>query len=597
MAPNRYGSYFKTAIARKRIPWRSIWLPWLTVLLFGACHPSGDRNILKIGLSEEPRTLNIWLAGDANSRKVLSQIYAPLFVRDPKSLKYVPWLAEELPAYDPRKKIYTVRLRKALKWSDGAPLTAEDVVFTGRLIQSFQIPRYASKWRNVKQIEALDDHTVVFYIVKPYATFLSGTMTAPIAPAHQWRDIAEKANKSRKRLAALLNHEISRTIGSGPFVFKRWQRGNFLYLEKNPHFFASQNTVIGRTPGPHVNGLLFKIYGTTDVAVLALRKGEIDFFWWGIQPGYLEQLGKTPHVKVFQNRKSALYFLGFNMRRSPFSDPVLRRAIAVLIDKQFIVERILQGYGTRMDAVVPPGNVQWTNADVVRYGDGLSREERIRKAYDLLSRSGYTWTTPPVDGQGGIQSGEGLRLPDGKPMAAFDLLTPPADYDPHRAMSGMMVQEWVRDLGIPVFARPMHLSSLLQKIKTNHDFDAFILGYGRLSLDPDYMRFFFISGNDKPGGWNMSGYRNPEYDRLAVQSESEMNPDLRRQIIYKMQWIISRDVPYLPLYNPSLLEAVRTDRFRGWVPMIDGIGNPWSFCRLKPVEIAFRGSAEKGERR
>jgi len=124
----------------------------------------------------------------------------------------------------------------------------------------------------------------------------------------------------------------------------------------------------------------------------------------------------------------------------------------------------------------------------------------------------------------------------------------------------------------------------LQKIKSHHDFDAFILGYGRLSLDPDYLRFFFLSRNDKKRGWNMSGYQNAEFDRVAVESQSEMNVALRRQLIHRMQRIISRDVPYLPLYNPNLLEAVRTDRFTGWVPMIDGIGNRWSFCMLKPSQ-------------
>jgi len=574
-----------------------MWIMCLTILSFSACHRPGDGNILKIGLSEEPRTLNIWLAGDANSSKVLSQIYQPLYLRDPVTLAFVPWLAAELPTYEPQKRTYTVRLRKAVKWSDGTPLTAEDVVFTGRLIQGFQIPRYASKWRNVEKITALDNHTVAIRIKKPYATFLSGTMMAPIVPAHQWRAIAERAETSQKKLATLLNNEITQPIGSGPFVFQQWQRGNFVYLKKNPLFFASRQTIDGRVLGPYVNGLLFKIYSTTDVAVLALRKGEIDLFWWGIQPGYLEQLNKTPNVKVFQSKKSALYYMGFNTRRAPFNDPVLRQAVATLIDKRFIVQRILQGYGTQMDAVIPPGNIQWYCADVVRHGDGLSRTDRVRQAYQLLSQAGYTWKTPPVGNDGNIQSGEGLQLPDGRPMAAFNLLTPPADYDPHRAMSGMMIQEWLRELGMPVFARPMHFGSLLQKIKSNHDFEAFILGYGRLSLDPDYLRFFFISGNDKPRGWNMSGYRNPEFDRLAVQSESEMNPVQRRHIIYEMQRIISKDVPYLPLYNPGLLEAVRTDRFEGWVPMIDGIGNRWSFCQLKAVENAANTSSEKAKAR
>ncbi len=557
---------------------------WFAMVMVTACQSSDQPNILKVGLSEEPRTLNIWLAGDANSRKVLSQIYQPLYFRDPDTLEFIPWLADRMPQYDAQRKVYTVKLRPSLKWSDGTALTARDVVFTGKLIQSFKVPRYSSKWRLINKIVAVDDTTAEFHITKPYATFLSGTMMAPIIPAHQWQSIAEKANTSQKKLAALMNHDIKNPVGSGPFVFKQWQQGNYLYLVKNKYFFGTGMEINGRTLGPYIDGLLFKIYGTTDVAVLALRKGEIDLFWWGIQPGHLDQLSASPQIRVYQSNKSALYYMGFNTRRPPFNDPVLRQAVATLTDKGFIVERILQGAGTQMDAIVPPGNVQWYNDQVIRHGTALDREARIRQAFKMLSQAGYTWKIPPIDQQGRLQEAEGLHLPDGSPMSDFSLLTPPADYDPHRAMSGMMIQEWLRDMGIPAYARPMHFSSLLQKIKSHHEFDAFILGYGRLSLDPDYLRFFFLSRNDKKRGWNMSGYQNAEFDRVAVQSQSEMNVELRRQLIHKMQRIISRDVPYLPLYNPNLLEAVRTDRFAGWVPMIDGIGNRWSFCMLKPVQ-------------
>ena len=168
-------------------------------------------------------------------------------------------------------------------------------------------------------------------------------------------------------------------------------------------------------------------------------------------------------------------------------------------------------------------------------------------------------------------------------MEPFEILTPPADYDPLRAMSGLMIQEWLRAIGMPAFSKPMAFGALLEQVKGRHEFDAFVLGYGRLSLDPDYLRNFFLSSNDKPRGWNMSGYKNKYFDQLANQSASEMNPEIRRDLIWKMQKIIMADVPYIPLYDPKLIEAVRNDTFRGWVNMLDGIGNIWSFCQVKPV--------------
>jgi len=161
--------------------------------------------------------------------------------------------------------------------------------------------------------------------------------------------------------------------------------------------------------------------------------------------------------------------MGFNVRKPPFSDVNLRRAIATLIDKDFIISRILQGYGVEMCSIVPPGNEFWHCPNVQRYGEGLTREERIRKAYEVLCKAGYTWHVSPVDGSGKVVKGEGLRLPGGQPMKKFTILTPPADYDPHRAMSGMMIQEWLRAMGMPAFSKPMAFGSLIQQVKTRRD--------------------------------------------------------------------------------------------------------------------------------
>jgi ABC-type transport system substrate-binding protein len=212
----------------------------------------------------------------------------------------------------------------------------------------------------------------------------------------------------------------------------------------------------------------------------------------------------------------------------------------------------------------------------------MSRNDRIKTAYRILVEAGYTWMQPPVDKNGAVVPGKDIRTPDGRAMAPITILTPPADYDPHRAMSGMMIQEWLRAIGIPAFSHPMSFGALLTQVKGSHEFDAFILGYGRLSLDPDYLRNFFHSVNDKPRGWNMSGYSNPKFDRIAEASASEMSQELRKKLIWEMQQIVMRDVPYIPIYNPSLIEAVRKDTYYGWVKTLDGIGNIWSFCQVKP---------------
>jgi len=562
------------------------WHRLLVVLLVFAAAACTDRELtgtLRIGLAEEPRTLNVWLASDANSRKVLSLIYQPLYQNDPDTLDLVPWLAASLPVYDPERLSYTIALRDA-RWSDGTPFTSRDVAFTGQLIQSFKVPRYRSKWKFIDRVETPDDRTVVFYLKKPMATFLSGTLATPIVQEKRWAAIAEQAETTSKPLTTLLNHRVQRPVGTGPFILEQWRRGAFLHLSRNPHFFGTGQTIDGRMLGPFFDDLVYTVFGTSDVAILGLKKGSIDMFWWPIQPGYMDDLEKEDKIRLFTNEKSALYFMGFNLRRPPFNDPALRQAVAYLIDKNFIVSRILQGQGTKMFSIIPAENRFWCNHDLPHYGDDMSRESRIKKVYRLLSEAGYSWQVPPVDESGKIQAAVDIRLPDGRPLERFTILTPPADYDPHRATTGLMIQEWLRQLGMPAYARPMSFSSLLDQVKGKHDFDAFILGYGRLRLDPAYLGNLFHSNNDKPRGWNMSGYRNPAFDRLADRSVSEMDPVKRQALVLEMQRDIARDLPYIPLYKPSVVEAVRRDRFNGWVNMLEGIGNIWSFCQVKPVE-------------
>ena len=552
------------------------------ILAFAACHEIGRPDALNIGLTEEPHTINIWKASDVHSRKVLSLVYQSLYVTDPETLDWVPWLAASKPVRHADGLTYTVELRPA-RWSDGTPFTSKDVAFTGHLIQSFKVPRYFSDWKFVDRIDTPDPRTVVFHLKKTMAAFLSDTLTTPIVQEKEWAAIAQKAKTTEKPLATLLNHRIEHPVGTGPFTLAMWRKGAFLYLKKNPYFFGSGKTINGRRMGPFVDELIYSVYGNSDVAILALKKGSIDMFWWPIQPGYMADLSHCKEIRLYTNERSALYYMGFNLRRPPFNDLALRKAIAYMTDKDFIVKRILQGQGTKMFSVVPEENRYWCCTTLPRYGDGMSHTERIQAAHGLLSDAGYRWDVPPVDDNGNPQAPSPIRLPDGRPMERFTILTPPSDYDPHRATTGLMIQEWLRELGMPAYARPMSFSALLEKVKNKQDFDAFILGYGRLGLDPEYMVNFFHSTGDNPRGRNMSGYRNPDYDQLADRSSSEMDPGRRQRLVMEMQGLIARDLPYIPIYKPSVVEAVRSDRFDGWVEMLEGIGNIWSLCLVKPI--------------
>jgi len=216
-------------------------------------------------------------------------------------------------------------------------------------------------------------------------------------------------------LAKLINFDVERPVGTGPFVLEEWRRGAYLFLAKNKHFFGQGKKIEGYLLGPYIDGIILKMFGTPDAAVLAMRKGSVDMFWWGIQPGYLQDLVKDQNIRIFSNEKSALYYLGFNLRKKPFNDIHFRHAVATLVDKDFIMRRILQGYAKKMDSIVPPGNTFWHCPDLPTYGERLSREDRIRRAYEILKRAGYGWKVPPLTADGEVIKGKGIILPGGEP--------------------------------------------------------------------------------------------------------------------------------------------------------------------------------------
>jgi ABC-type transport system substrate-binding protein len=581
-------------------------LPVVFVLGFAV---SSYPALLKVGMMDEPKTLNPFAARDIWSAKVLSLCYQRLYYRDPKSDALVPWLAADDPVWDAEKKTVTFHLKKA-QWDNGAPFTADDVVFTSHVFRKFRLPKYWNSWSFVKKAEALDPQTVQLTLTKPMAILWDRTLTSFVVQKSKWAELVARAEKAltegleaqkkagkkgltalraalAKPLEILTTYPNEKPESLGAFSFQQWQRGSFIHMQANDRFFARNGEIGGHKVGPHVSGVLLKIYRNTDTAILALKKGDIDYLWWGIESGYLEDLKKDPNVHIFSVLKSGYRYMAFNLRRPLLGDPAVRRAIAFLVDKDFIVKRVLHKQGERLDTLVPQDNKTYFNPNTTKYGMGLSWKDRVEKSKNIMKEAGYTWKAEPVGGDMTgyfVSKGEGLTMPDGKPAPDMTLLTPPADYDAQRAQAGNLIQQWMRDFGIPVSWRPMSFGAMIKKVRSERDFDFFVSGWGALGRDPDYLRSFFHSRADRPTGRNSGGYRSEEYDRLVELQAATMDMEKRREIVFQLQEILMRDLPYVPLYVPLNLEGVRIDRFKDWVQMGGGIGNLWSFLMVKPAK-------------
>ncbi|MBW1804612.1 MAG: ABC transporter substrate-binding protein [Deltaproteobacteria bacterium] len=375
---------------------------------------------------------------------------------------------------------------------------------------------------------------------------------------------------------------VKKPVGLGPFTLKSLKENTFIFLVKNEHFFGKGKIISGRELGPYIDGVIFKLYETLSNATLALKNRQIDFLWKGVSQAFVEDLIRDPNIIVPMTLDSGYRYLAFNLRRIPMSDPSFRRAVAYLIDKDFITKQILHDHGQRIDTFVPPLNTFYYNANTPVYGRGMDRKARTQKAYSILTAAGYIWKTPPLDANGSLEKGLGLTMPDGKPIPSLTLKTPSAEYDTEIAATGQLIQEWLRNFGIPVSWETMAFDGLVQKVRNSRDFDMFLLGWRNLSFDPDYLRRFFHSSYDRPNAWNYTGYINAEFDLMADLQAKTLVPEERKKIVMRLQAQLMDDLPYVPLYVPHRMEGVRIDRLSGWVSQVGGVGNIWSFCLLRP---------------
>jgi peptide/nickel transport system substrate-binding protein len=550
--------------------------------------------LLKIGCQDEPKTLNIWKATDVWSTHVDAWFYPSFYYRKPVTNEPLPDFCTipfaDLQAQSPDGLTFTFPLRENEKWDDGTPVTAYDFEFSYNLIVEMEFPDYLPVYEDVEYIKATGDYTIEMKLAKCTPQFEESLIYHFAVPQQQFGPMAEQSRGTDVPMQTFLDLPVDDPVSCGPFTFAQWERGSFVKLVTNPGYYGKGRTVnvegVGTiTEGPDYDGLLLKLYGTTDAALLGIQKGEIDYIWWNLDPGYIAQLLGKENVSIAKSEELGFYYLAPNLAKEPFDDKVLRQAMVYLVQKDFIVSRVLQGYGGSAHSVVMPAAGDWYNPNINKYGDGMAKEDRIAKAKEMLTAAGYT--VPDV----GYADGGIVKLPDGTDMPAFEILTPPADYDPMRAMSGVLIQEWWREIGIPVTAKPTSFGEIVHKTFEAMTFDWYILGWriGGTGYS-DHMRYFFHSDQAVPDGNNPMSFKNPECDKYLEDLMTLCDRDELINASWKAQEIIVDEVGYCALYYRTMNEAYRTDNFSGWFSQLGGIAGTESprhcLLYLKPVTEA-----------
>jgi hypothetical protein len=333
----------------------------------------------------------------------------------------------------------------------------------------------------------------------------------------------------------------SEVVGCGPMKFVEWSPGAFAKSAKNEDFFYHQK--------PTIDGVLYRIYKTTDAATMALRGGDVDLVAWAIPPDYIHAAG----VDVGK----------------PF-----REAVAHCVDKKSIVTSLLQNFGVAADGPVSPANTLWFNDSLPTYAFDVDKAKTILENAGITDTDHDGWRELPTLGDD-----------------RFDILTPPADYDPIRSAAGLMIAQQMQAAGINAVSKPTAFAQICDCIDAR-SFDMYILGWSITGLDPDYLYDFFYSGNAE-AGVNYPGYNNPEFDELILASRAEMNETKRVELIKECQGILVEDLPYDVLYYRQNIEAYRADRFTNWTLYSGSIFRYWSIITIKaPSKLYLRASID-----
>lgn len=481
------------------------------------------------GTIGEASTLIPILASDSSSHAVAGQVYNGLVKYD-KNLNIVGDLAESFDI-SPDGLNITFHLRRGVKWHDGSPFTARDVLYTYRVTVDPKTPTaYAEDFKQVKNISTPDDHTVRVVYGIPFAPALA-SWGMNILPAH----LLEGQDITKSPLAR-------KPVGTGPYRFKEWISGQKIVLEANNEYFEGR---------PYIDRYIYRIIPDTSTMYMELKAGAIDLM--GLTPvQYARQTGNrsfTSRFNKYRYPSSGYLYMGYNLRHPLFGDKRIRQAMTAAINKDELIHGVLFGMGQKAHGPIVPG--RWAyNPSVKDIGYDP------KHAAELLAQAGWK-----------EKNSDGILVKDGKPFK-FTILTNQGNQQ--RLMTAQIVQQRLRQVGIDVKIRIVEWATFLKEFVNKGNFEVVMLAWN-ISQDPD-MYDIWHSSKTNPGELNFIGYKNPEVDRLLVDGRSTFDIEKRKRAYFRIQEILAQDQPYTFLYVPDALPVVSA-RIRGVEPAPAGIGH------------------------
>ncbi len=531
---------------------------------------------LAVALRSEPKTLNPVLALDETSREIIHCLTADLIHINRGSQKTEPALAKSWSVSRDGRQ-YTLQLRRGLRFSDGQPFDADDVIFS---FQVYLDEKIDSSQRDLLivggepiVVRKLDSYTVRFQLAQPYAAAERLFDSVAILPRHLLETAYRKNDFSG---AWSITTPAAQFAGLGPFRLKEYVPGQRIALERNPYYWKQDRNGVRL---PYVDEIDFLFVPSEDAQVIRFQSGDTDILS-RFSAGNFAVLEKQEAAKGYRVRDLGpgmeYNFLFFNLndvsakdlpdlarKQAWFQDVRFRQAVSAAIDRDGIVRLVYSGRATSLWGHVTPGNKLWGD---VQLPHPVKSPERARA---LLKSAGFSWKD---DGS--------LADPRGS-LVEFSILT--SSSNAQRTMMATIIQDDLARVGMKVHVVALEFGAVVSRLMKTHDYDACIMGLVSGDADPTPEMNVWLSSGD-------THLWHPKESHPATPWEAEVDGLMQRQLITldypkrkrlydQVQEIIAQNVPIICLASPNILVAAK-NRVGNFQPAILDSYTLWNVEQL-----------------
>jgi len=486
----------------------------LSYILFVSCSNKSEgikSSSLVLSLRADPIYLNPVLAYEIPSLEVCSWIFNGL-VKINSSLQVEPDLAEKWEV-TPDGLIWTFYLRKNVLWHDGTPFTAKDVKFTVEAVLSSDVNTFNRSLFLIDdkpvEVKIISPYICEFRLPKPFAPFLYN-LTLGIIPEHLLKGVDLNKCDFNKN-----------PVGTGPFKFAHWRLGEEVLLLQNKSYFRG---------APCLAQVIFRIIPEQQSRLIALESGQIDVA--SLPPKEFARFEHRKDINLYRWFDLQYDYLGFDLTNELFKDRKVRQAINYAIDKKQILQAVLKGFGKPATGPVPCSSWAYT-ASVQDYPYNPAKAEK------LLKEAGWH------------KNSEGKLIKDKK---IFRFKLEYGQGSENFSRTAVYIQHYLNYLGMEVEIRPVEFSVLVNQHAYPGKFEAMLLDWVE-GPDPDW--YIEWGCDEVERGMNFMSYCNPKVDEILKKARTILDIEKRKELYASFQQLVAVDAPYVFLWYPETIIAVK----------------------------------------